>query len=409
MRKPFHSLKKTYVRGRKRRVRRLKLLGRHPFAVPAAAFIFLVLVAVGGLMLLGGTEKVAATDSLIVKISHDGEEQIVPTHESTEVGELLAKLKIPVNDGDVVEPALDTPINQDEFRINVYRAAPVLIIDGGHKTFTFSAASTPRSIATQAGKKVYAEDELDVVPTTNFLRDGAIGKRVVISRSVPVHLNLYGTQVDVRTHAKTVGELMGEKGIELRPGDSLRPKASTPVKEHQQIFILRKGEKIVSSTELVPAPVKYVKDPSLSLGTSAVRQYGSPGKRVVTYWLKTSKDGKVTRKQIQSVVVVPPVQQIVAQGSAELSMTVQEWLSKLRQCESGGNYKTNTGNGYYGAYQFSEGTWNSLNTGYARADLAPPYVQDQAIIRNTLRSGGGIASQNPGCYHSTGISSFPPR
>ena len=35
-------------------------------------------------------------------------------------------------------------------------------------------------------------------------------------------------------------------------------------------------------------------------------------------------------------------------------------------------------------------------------------IQDQAIIRNTNRSGAGLAGQNPGCYRSTGISAFPP-
>lgn len=90
------------------------------------------------------------------------------------------------------------------------------------------------------------------------------------------------------------------------------------------------------------------------------------------------------------------------------SGSLGDWLRVLRTCESGGNYSINTGNGYYGAYQFSAPTWNSLNTGYARADLAPPDVQDAAIIANTNRSSGGLATQNPGCYQKHGLSQFPP-
>jgi LysM repeat protein len=48
----------------------------------------------------------------------------------------------------------------------------------------------------------------------------------------------------------------------------------------------------------------------------------------------------------------------------------------IRQRESGGNYAINTGNGYYGAYQFSSGTWADFD-GYAEANLAPPAVQDE--------------------------------
>lgn len=88
--------------------------------------------------------------------------------------------------------------------------------------------------------------------------------------------------------------------------------------------------------------------------------------------------------------------------------SLAEWLRVLRMCESGGNYRINTGNGYYGAYQFLTSTWQSLGTGYARADLAPPAVQDKAIIDNTNRSSGGLATQNPGCYKKHGLSQFPP-
>lgn len=34
-----------------------------------------------------------------------------------------------------------------------------------------------------------------------------------------------------------------------------------------------------------------------------------------------------------------------------------DWAA-LRQCESSGNYAIDTGNGYYGAYQFSQATWD---------------------------------------------------
>jgi len=36
----------------------------------------------------------------------------------------------------------------------------------------------------------------------------------------------------------------------------------------------------------------------------------------------------------------------------------RSWLYSTRMCESGGNYATNTGNGFYGAYQFTISTWH---------------------------------------------------
>ncbi len=49
------------------------------------------------------------------------------------------------------------------------------------------------------------------------------------------------------------------------------------------------------------------------------------------------------------------------------------------QCESGGDYSANTGNGYYGGYQFDSGTWDAYgDSSYAEASDAPPAAQDAA-------------------------------
>jgi hypothetical protein len=49
------------------------------------------------------------------------------------------------------------------------------------------------------------------------------------------------------------------------------------------------------------------------------------------------------------------------------------------QCESGGDYSANTGNGYYGGWQFDSQTWDAYgDPAYGEANEAPPAVQDQA-------------------------------
>lgn len=63
----------------------------------------------------------------------------------------------------------------------------------------------------------------------------------------------------------------------------------------------------------------------------------------------------------------------------------------VRQCESGGNYKINTGNGYYGAYQFAAGTWRGIGGGrYAStANKAPSWAQDHMAYRLWKKQGWG--------------------
>jgi len=382
----------------------VKTMSRHPFAVPV--FTIGILLALTGFAIwLAGSHSKPHSSTYVVIVSHDHVQQTVPSREPT-VGTLLERLHITLGQGDVVEPSLKTHINQDKFRINVYRAVPVQIAEGPTRTFAFSAATTPRAIAQQTGQHLYPEDLVTTTPAENFLQTGAIGEVVNIKRSVPVQLILYGTPALVRTHSDTVGQMLAEKHITLHPGDTVKPALDTPITANMQVFVLRKGTSITTEQQQIPMPVQTVDDPTLTTGTSAVRQQGSPGIRLITYQVNQKTGAK---QQLQSVVIQAPVTQIVARGTAPVpqSSNLSTWLLKLRQCESGGNYAENTGNGYYGAYQFSLSTWQRLGySGYPND--APPSVQDQAIVKNTNASGGGLASQNPGCYYSTGISAFPP-
>lgn len=73
--------------------------------------------------------------------------------------------------------------------------------------------------------------------------------------------------------------------------------------------------------------------------------------------------------------------------------------ARLRQCESGGNYQASSGNGFYGAYQFSASTWNAL--GYpGRPDQEPAAMQDAAAMALQAQSGW---DQWPACSAALGL------
>jgi len=72
--------------------------------------------------------------------------------------------------------------------------------------------------------------------------------------------------------------------------------------------------------------------------------------------------------------------------------------ARLRHCESGGRYDINTGNGFYGAYQFLPRTWRNL--GYpGLPHEATPEMQDEAARKLQTRSGWG---QWPVCSRRIG-------
>ena len=76
-----------------------------------------------------------------------------------------------------------------------------------------------------------------------------------------------------------------------------------------------------------------------------------------------------------------------------------EAFEALRWCESGNDYGIDTGNGYYGAYQFSPETWWGLGyDGYPHE--AAPEVQDEAAALLQSLYGWG---QWPGCAWWLGL------
>lgn len=86
---------------------------------------------------------------------------------------------------------------------------------------------------------------------------------------------------------------------------------------------------------------------------------------------------------------------------AAQAASVSTW-DRVAACESGGNWKDNTGNGFYGGLQFTLSTWKAYGGGvYAsRADLATKAQQIQ-IAEKTLRSQGPGAW--PVCSKKAGL------
>lgn len=361
MHSKFLKLKKRSAKLGQTHIHRLK----HPLLVPLFTFIPLLLASGIVYWAFSHGDK-PNRDAIVVIVSHDGAQQTVPSIEPT-VGTLLKKLNITLGQGDRVEPALDTPIRQDDFRVNVYRAVPVKVVDGDHSTYTFSAATTPRAIARQTGAQLYNEDTVQTNPAQNFLKDGAVGESVTIDRATPVNVNLYGASETIRTHAKTVGDLIKEKGIKLAGSDQVLPTQDTPITPNQAIFIARNGTKLESVTQPIAMPVQTINDAGLAYGTSAVRQQGSAGQQVITYQDNLVNGRVVSRTAIQTVVTQQPVTQIVVKGTslsgikgdmalAGIAPGDYNYVDYIVSHESGWNPSAHNASGAYGLCQALPGS-----------------------------------------------------
>ena len=87
----------------------------------------------------------------------------------------------------------------------------------------------------------------------------------------------------------------------------------------------------------------------------------------------------------------------LALGAAAPADAAPQVWDKVASCESSGNWKINTGNGYYGGLQFSLSTWRAFGgRTYAAYPNQATKAEQIAIAQRTL------AAQGPGAWPTCG-------
>lgn len=340
-----------------------------------------ILMLVGGLFfvnqaLADATKPAAKAGEKLVTIYDRGAEKTIVTKART-IREALKLAKFSIDERqDVVEPSLDSEMVAEKYNINIFRARPITIVDGNKRLKVTTAEQTPALIAKAAGTEVFEEDKTTLSNSDNMAVDGA-NMVMKINRASMVNFVLYGKESVIRTHAKTVGELLKEKSIDPKKDDTLSVDRSAKIISGMKIELWRNGKQTITVEEDVKFEVEKVQDANRDSGYREVKQAGENGKKNVTYEVEMKNGVEVSRKEIASVLTKEPKKQIEIVGtksSTSFSGSFSEALARLRSCE--GSYTSNTGNGYYGAYQFDKRTWGNYG-GYELASDAPAAVQDE--------------------------------
>jgi resuscitation-promoting factor RpfA len=100
----------------------------------------------------------------------------------------------------------------------------------------------------------------------------------------------------------------------------------------------------------------------------------------------------IIKRLIGVIATVALALGIASVGSAPASAASTVW-DRVAKCESGGNWRISTGNGYYGGLQFSSRTWKGYGGGrYASRANRASKAEQIAIARRVL------AAQGPGAW-----------
>ena len=205
-------------------------------------------------------------------IIYDGDDKLSVKTEARTVQEVLDRAGIELNEGDIVDPRLDSEINVDNYFINIHRARPVVVRDGSFERYLMSASYDAKTIAKEAGLTVYDGDEVKMIVNANFLEAGLS--------------NVYE--------------------------------------------IKRNGGRTITEEVEIPYGEQTVADTNLESGKTEVRQLGQVGAKKIFYNVFYVDNEEVSREVIKEEVIREPVVRVTAVGSKQAlppaSGTCADWV-----------------------------------------------------------------------------------
>lgn len=255
------------------------------------------------------------------------------------------------------------------------------------------------------GAKITVSNRMVDVP----VRDGAGDEKTVkLAEGVPVKQAL--SEVGIKLSNDDV--IAGVKN----PDESIVFEGMDPIKVDRVKF-----EEIEEEVDAAPVGDERVDDSSLSLGTEVVESEGKAGKDKVKFKVKSVDGREVDREEIsrENISAAKPkvirvgtaqqVQQVVQSapaqsntGAAAPAVSDGSVWDSIAQCESGGNWAINTGNGYHGGLQFSPSTWNA-HGGQEYAPYAYMATREQQIaVAERVKASQGWGAW-PACTSRLGL------
>ncbi|WP_323960861.1 DUF348 domain-containing protein [Arthrobacter sp. JZ12] len=367
-------------------------------------------------------------DGKSVQVVIDGESRTVQTFADT-VDDVLKAADVTVTANDEVVPALASAVD-DGTAIQVHKAAPVDIRLNGAETVVHTTTDTVGELVDELG--VASDSDVSAPPATRLV---TLSSTLTISTPKAVTLAVDGKNRRIETKVNTVKDLLAEAKITLGKEDRVSVPVNSSLVTGMGLKITRvETDKKVTKTEVIDFGTRTEETDELLVGEREVVQAGVAGERTLVFSV-TLVDGKETgRKQVSDKVTRQAVEEVVAVGTREEEPEPEpeeEETAKaaaagaeeeketpepapeavaagggawdaLAQCESGGNWSINSGNGYYGGLQFSESSW--LGAGGGKYAPLPHQATraEQIATAEVLKQNGGWGHW-PSCSAKLGL------
>lgn len=366
-------------------------------------------VAAGGaLAVVAASGMAVAHANKDVTVELNGEQTQLTTFSRTVSG-ALESAGIQVGDQDLVSPALSESLSDGDV-ITVQTAKPVAVfVDGNLHEITSTALTVADLIkelpGVQPGSAVSNADAL--------VREGMT---VQVNSPKIVAIKEGDTTTYTAVTGATVADVLADRGIAVGELDRVSPAGDTAVQTDMTITVDRVTERDETSTEAIEPDITYVDDDTLEEGLESVIEEGVAGEKEVirriveVNGIVESSDVVSEKETIPSTPTTiargtkaPTTSQSGNTGAAAPAVANGSVWDELAQCEAGGNWATDTGNGYSGGLQFSDSTWAAYG-GQEYAPRASQATREQQIaVAERVQASQGWGAW-PACTAQMGIS-----
>ncbi len=340
-----------------------------------------------------------------VTLTLDGQGQQLSTMATT-VGGFLESEGIEISPRDVVAPTPETKLTDGSQVAVRFGRRVTFTIDGQPQTIWTTATSVD-----QAMDALIVDTEGADMSTSRSASIPRDGLDITIATAKTVIIKVAGKDKRVTVTGLTVADALAAAKIKVDSDDKLSAAPTAALKDGAKLRYVRVDVKTKKKKKSVGYDTVRKKSKTLERGKTKVDSPGVTGSRTLTYRI-VRHDGKIVSvKRIDSDLTKKPKDRVVLVGTKEPPKPKREESSgggnnvsggvwdRLAQCESGGNWSINTGNGYYGGVQFSLGTWRAYGgKGYPHQNSKA----QQIAIAKKLQAAAGWG-QWPACSRKLGL------
>ena len=353
-------------------------------------------------LLVGG--GLAVVNKKDVTIDVNGQQMDLVTMSNSVEG-ALKQAGIKIGPDDLIVPSPSERLTRTE-SIKVRSAKSVaVVVDGQEKTIK-STALTVDELVSEIGSEIGGVNEGDLLSKGRDTVIPADGMKLDITRPKVVSINDGGDVTYTQMAASNVGDLLRRRNINLNPEDVVTPSITSPVKAGMDVRIDRVRTDQVRETVPFEAPANYKDDATAFEGDEVVEEAGTPGSKEVKRSIRIVNGKEESNTVISEKEVTPAKPATIKRGtkakSSAPSVANGSVWDSLAQCEAGGNWAINTGNGFSGGLQFTPSTWLAYGGGQYAPQAHLATREQQIAVASKVQAGQGWGAW-PACTAKLGL------